>query len=57
MDFNIACALHFASRCEGYLFNDAYFEDPQFQEDFEKIMGVFDHKKSSDRAEVVKSGN
>ena len=26
MDFNIACALHFASKCEGYLFNDEYFE-------------------------------
>jgi len=27
MDFNIACALHYASKGEGYLFNDAYFED------------------------------
>ena len=27
MDFNIACALYFASKCEGYLFNDEYFTD------------------------------
>jgi asparagine synthetase B (glutamine-hydrolysing) len=25
MDFNIACALHFASRGEGYMVRDAYF--------------------------------
>lgn len=57
MDFNIACALHFASKCEGYLVNEDYFESDIFQEDFFKIMGVFDHKKSSDRATEVTGGN
>ena len=27
MDFNIAASLHFASKCEGYLFKESYFED------------------------------
>lgn len=42
MDFNIACALHYASKGEGYRFNDVYFEDSNFKEDFDKINGVFE---------------
>lgn len=30
MDFNIAAALHFASKGEGYLFNDNFFDTDQF---------------------------
>ena len=30
MDFNIACALHFASKCEGYILDDSYFESDKF---------------------------
>ena len=46
MDFNIACALHYASKGEGFLFNDAYFEDNDFKADFDKINGVFELKVS-----------
>ena len=30
MDFNIGCALHYASKCEGYLFDTAFFETEEF---------------------------
>jgi asparagine synthetase B (glutamine-hydrolysing) len=32
MDFNIGCALHFASRGEGYLFDTAFYLSPYFTE-------------------------
>jgi len=30
MDFNIACALHYASKGEGYLFDEKYFDSVHF---------------------------
>ena len=57
MDFNIACALHYASKGEGYRFNDEYFEDEAFKEDFDKITQVFESKVSVDRGEEMKKGN
>ena len=57
MDFNIACALHFASKCEGYLVREEYFEEELFQADYLKVMGVFDAKRGSDRVEQVAAGN
>lgn len=30
MDFNIACALYFASKCEGYKFKDNYYTSENF---------------------------
>jgi hypothetical protein len=68
MDFNIACALHFASKCEGYMFRDEYFQEDEegvmgeggysrFKEDFEKITGVFEHKTKSDKKELIAQGN
>ena len=30
MDFNIGCALHYASKCEGYLFDTAFYETEEF---------------------------
>lgn len=32
MDFNIACALHYASKGEGFLFKNDYFGSEQFKE-------------------------
>ena len=57
MDFNIACALHYASKGEGFLFNDAYFEDPAFKADYSKISEAFQVKATVDRAEEMKKGN
>lgn len=57
MDFNIACALHFASRCQGYLVKDSYFEGEEFTRDWDKVMGVFDSKRGLDRQEMVEQGN
>jgi hypothetical protein len=37
MDFNIGCALHFASKGEGYLFDKAFFETAHFAEIRQKI--------------------
>ena len=54
MDFNIACALHYASKCEGYLFNDEYFNSESFMKDFEKVVSSFDLKKSSNLSELKK---
>jgi hypothetical protein len=32
MDFNIACALHFASKGDGFLFDTQYFLSSHFQQ-------------------------
>jgi asparagine synthetase B (glutamine-hydrolysing) len=32
MDFNIACALHYASKGEGFLFDNDYFDSEHFKE-------------------------
>jgi len=45
MDFNIAAALHFASKCEGFKVNEEYFEEPEFKELFEKVC----ERKTGDR--------
>ena len=37
MDFNIACALHYASKGEGYLFNKEYYDSEHFKEIQEKL--------------------
>lgn len=54
MDFNIACALHFASKGEGFQLLPDYFEGESFKRDFERVIGVFDSKKDVDRNEEVK---
>ncbi|CDW72582.1 asparagine synthetase domain-containing protein 1-like [Stylonychia lemnae] len=55
MDFNIACALHFASKCEGYLFNDTYFESEHFDSITKKISKCQDDKQSQNLSELKKT--
>jgi hypothetical protein len=44
MDFNIACALHFASKAEGYLVKDSYFETEEFKAMLELVEGAHGEK-------------
>jgi hypothetical protein len=45
MDFNIAAALHFASKCEGFKVNEEYFDEQEFKELFDKVR----ERKKGDR--------
>jgi hypothetical protein len=58
MDFNIACALYFASRGEGYLVEESYFESEEFLAMRDAIEGVKGAKREGPgREEEVKRGN
>ena len=58
MDFNIACALHFASKAAGYQVAQEYFESPAFLQALELIEGAQSLKREGpDREEEVKNGN
>ena len=48
MDFNIACALHFASKGEGVLFDAKnVFESPQFEQLQEDLLNFKNAKKET----------
>ena len=40
MDFNIAAALHYASKGEGYIFNPNFFQSTEFGELESKLLGL-----------------
>lgn len=45
MDFNIACALYFASKGEGYIFNNEYIESEEFKNLKKIAIGSIEKKK------------
>jgi hypothetical protein len=47
MDFNIGCALHYASKGEGYLFNPAFYDTAYFAEIRQKIEAPASGQKTS----------
>jgi hypothetical protein len=57
MDYNIACALHYASKCEGFLVRDEYFTSEEFLKINESVDEAQDIKKGVSRQEEVKKGN
>lgn len=58
MDFNIACALHFASKGEGYLVRDEYFMSDEGMKGLALIEGAHGRKaEAPGRDEEVKRGN
>jgi hypothetical protein len=58
MDFNIACALHFASKGEGYLVRDEYFMSDEGMKGLALIEVAHGEKaEAPGRYEEVKRGN